>query len=186
MPLPEPAAREPIHTRLIDCRGFRRADGLWDIDGRLTDTKTYAFTNRWRGELAPGEPVHDMRIRLTVDANMVVREAHAATEAAPFAVCPEVAPRLGVLVGECIGPGWSRTIRRLVGGNRGCTHLTELLGRMATAAFQTIMPLRAHEAEARGEPLPARPPERLVDSCHAWRVGGPVIAEFYPDAAGGD
>ncbi|HEX9647983.1 MAG TPA: DUF2889 domain-containing protein [Alphaproteobacteria bacterium] len=183
MPLPEPAPREHIHTRTIECTGFRRADGLWDIDGRLTDTKTYAFSNRWRGELAPGEPVHDMRIRLTIDDDMVIRAVAATTEASPFEICPEVAPRLEVLAGERVGEGWSRTVRRLVGGSRGCTHLTELLGRMATAAYQTIWPLRASEAERRGVPAQSEPPRRLVDSCHAWRSDGPVMAELYPDYA---
>ena len=57
MPLSSPVAREPIHTRRIECRGYRRADGLWDIEGHLVDTKAYAFMNRHRGEVKAGEPV---------------------------------------------------------------------------------------------------------------------------------
>ncbi|MGH7035691.1 MAG: DUF2889 domain-containing protein, partial [Stellaceae bacterium] len=51
MPLSAAAPREPIHTRQIECRGFRRADGLWDIEGHLIDTKSYAFQNEHRGEV---------------------------------------------------------------------------------------------------------------------------------------
>jgi hypothetical protein len=54
MSLSPPASRDPIHDRRIDCRGYRRSDGLWDIEGHLTDTKTYAFANSFRGEVAPG------------------------------------------------------------------------------------------------------------------------------------
>ena len=61
--------REPIHTRAIECRSFRRSDGLWDIEGHLTDVKAYPFSNEFRGEIKPGEPLHDMWIRLTVDGN---------------------------------------------------------------------------------------------------------------------
>ena len=43
MPLSPPAPREPIHTRAIDLRGYRREDGLWDIEGHLTDVKCYDF-----------------------------------------------------------------------------------------------------------------------------------------------
>ena len=31
MPLPPPAAREPLHKRRIECRGYRRDDGLYDL-----------------------------------------------------------------------------------------------------------------------------------------------------------
>ena len=27
----------------FSCTGYRRADGLWDVEGHLTDVKTYAF-----------------------------------------------------------------------------------------------------------------------------------------------
>ena len=42
MPLSEPTAREPLHRRTIDMVGYRRADGLFDIEAHLIDTKTYA------------------------------------------------------------------------------------------------------------------------------------------------
>ncbi len=40
MPLPPVAPREHLHTREIEWRGYRREDELWDIEGRLVDTKT--------------------------------------------------------------------------------------------------------------------------------------------------
>jgi hypothetical protein len=83
MALSPPAEREPLHRRACDIRGYRRADGLWDIEGRLTDTKTYAFPNEWRGEIASGEPIHDMWIRLTVDDDFVVRDIEVVTDAGP-------------------------------------------------------------------------------------------------------
>ncbi|MFQ5955759.1 MAG: DUF2889 domain-containing protein, partial [Kiloniellales bacterium] len=79
MPLSPAAAREPMHTRQIECRGYRRQDGLWDIEGHLTDEKSYAFHNQWRGEIASGEPVHDMWLRLTVDDDLLIHEAEATT-----------------------------------------------------------------------------------------------------------
>jgi hypothetical protein len=179
MPLSAPAEREPIHTRTIECRGYLRGDGLWDIEGRLTDTKTYAFNNRWRGEVAAGRPVHDMSVRLTVDDELVIRAVEAVIDAAPFAVCAEVTgatPPFAALEGERIGRGWSRTVRRLVGGTKGCTHVTELLGRMATTCYQTVFPYRAR---TRARPTEPRPP-RLRNSCHAWRDDGPLVAELHP------
>src|SRR3954451_8363882 len=43
MPLSPPAPREMLHRRAIDIRGWRRDDGLYDIEAHLLDTKAYPF-----------------------------------------------------------------------------------------------------------------------------------------------
>ena len=75
MPLSSAAPRERLHTRQIECCGYRRADGLWEIEAHLTDVKTYAFDNQFRGHVEPGDPLHDMWLRLTIDDEMTVRAA---------------------------------------------------------------------------------------------------------------
>ena len=59
-----------MHTRHVECRGYERDDGLWDIEGHLVDTKPYDMPNddRVSGKIAAGEALHEMWIRLTVDA----------------------------------------------------------------------------------------------------------------------
>ena len=42
MPLSPPPERELLHSRDIVLRGYRRADGLYDIEAHLTDTKPTA------------------------------------------------------------------------------------------------------------------------------------------------
>ena len=122
MPLSKPAPRKHLHTREIVCRGYQRDDGLWDIEARLADTKTYSFENHDRGGIAAGEPLHGMALRITVDDDLVVKEAEAATEASPFSICGDVA---------------------------GCTHLTDLLvGPVAVAAFHTVSPAREKRSSA--------------------------------------
>ena len=128
MPLTDAAERTLIHEHKIFCQGYLRADGLWDIEGSLTDAQTYAFDSRWRGEVKAGEPVHGMHIRLTIDDDLVIRAVAAASDHAPYQVCASVAPSLQALVGAYMGRGWTRTLRRRVGGEDGCTHLTEPAG----------------------------------------------------------
>lgn len=41
--LSPPVPREAVHKRQINCNGFVRDDGLYDIEAELTDHKTYAF-----------------------------------------------------------------------------------------------------------------------------------------------
>lgn len=40
-PSPASSARERRHTRSIAFEGFKRADGLWDIEGHLVDVKDH-------------------------------------------------------------------------------------------------------------------------------------------------
>ena len=174
MPLPAPVDREPLHRRAIDVRGYRRVDGRFDIEARLTDTKGYAVDNRWRGRLEPGAPIHDMWLRLTVDEDLTVVGAVAATDAAPFSICDAITPAFARLEGLTIGPGWRRAVAKRLGGVQGCTHLLELLAPLATAAVQTIAPLKERTAPAGGEP------PRHLDSCHALRRDGPVVGAHYP------
>lgn len=176
MSLSPPADREPIHHRRIDCRGYRRRDGLWDIEGHLVDVKAYPFANAHRGEIRPGEPIHDMWVRLTVDDDLTVVAAEAATDAGPFAVCPAITPAFARLEGLRIGPGWRRAVLARLGGVQGCTHLVELLWPLATAAYQTIHPWRASREPGHDD---ERPPQHL-DSCHALARDGEVVREHYP------
>lgn len=185
MPLSEPADRTPVHTRRVTCRGFRRTDGLWDIEGHLVDTKTYRFASLDRGEVGPGEPIHEMWLRLTVDDDFTVRAVEAVTDASPFTICGEVAPNFQRLVGLGIGAGWRRAVRERLGGTEGCTHLVELLGPMATTAFQTMFPILSRErAGGGGDGMTNETPDgsrpKLLDSCHAFASDGPVVARRWP------
>ena len=88
MPLSPPAPREMLHRREIDIRGWRRDDGLYDIEAYLLDTKAYPFENDDRGTIQPGEPLHGLWLRLTVREDMEIVAAEAASDHTPYAVCP--------------------------------------------------------------------------------------------------
>lgn len=185
MPLSPPAEREHIHTRSIDCKGYLRQDGLWDIEAHMTDTKTYAFDNAYRGRLEPGDPIHDMWLRVTIDDGFVIRGAEAAMDGTPYGMCPQAAPNFERLVGIKIGPGWMKAVRQQVGGVNGCTHLVELLQTVATVAYQTTYSAKAvkkSEKDAAAEPTDSakrRPPH--LHTCHALRTDGEVVKRHYPE-----
>jgi len=186
MPLSPSVERELVHDRTVVCRGWRRSDGNWDIEGHLVDTKTYGFPNEYRGFVEAGQPIHDMWLRLTIDRDLTVVGAEAVTDTGPFPVCPDIAPNFQRLVGLSIGKGWRGAVRERLGGAEGCTHLVELLGPLATTAYQTIfgeMARERREAEARGEPAAPQDPDkrpRLLNSCHAFSESGPVVAKLWP------
>lgn len=181
--LSDPAPRELLHLRDISLRGYQRADGLFDIEAHLTDTKTYGFPNVDRGgRIEAGEPLHEMRIRLTVDEHMTITACEAATLYGPHRMCPDITPNFARLAGLRIGAGFLKAARERVGGVHGCTHLVELLGQLGTTAFQTLYAIRAKRAKeaARDGTLSSRPPA-LLNTCHAYATDSPVVAARWPE-----
>ena len=192
MPLSPPVGRQHLHTRRVVCQGFFRDDGLWDIEGRITDEKTYDHANEWRGALKPGDFIHDMSIRLTVDNKFTIVDVDAVTDKSPYRVCGDIAPDFRKLIGLTIGGGFHRAVRERLGGIHGCTHIVELLGPVATTAFQTMSSgkarelNRAHRAKNGGPPRPETAPRPrrkpyVIDTCHAWAADGPVVKRWAPD-----
>ncbi|MFQ6022299.1 MAG: DUF2889 domain-containing protein [Acidiferrobacterales bacterium] len=177
MPLSAPPSRELTHRRSVQCRGYQREDGLWDIEGHLVDTKTYTFQNRERGDIKPGEPVHEMWLRLTVDDDLVIHDVEAVTDWGPFSVCSAITDRFQLLKGLRIGRGWRRNVKQLLGGVNGCTHLVELIGPVATTAFQTIYPIKSRRKETERE----KTKPLFIDSCHALASDSNVVKRHWPE-----
>lgn len=180
MPLPPPAAREPLHHRAISISGHRRADGLFDIEGHLLDTKSYGFENADRGRIEPGEALHGLWLRLTIDETMLIQACEAAMDDTPYTICPGAAPNFARLAGLRIGPGFNRAVAERVGGVHGCTHLREMLAQMATVAYQTLSVLRRQREREQIDP--ARRPAQ-VGTCHAYAADSPVTARRWPEWA---
>ena len=186
MPLSPPASRRHIHTRKVTCQGFLRDDGLWDIEGHITDEKTYGFSNAHRGGIEAGEPIHDMWLRITIDDRLEIQDAEASTEAGPYRTCGDITPAYKVLVGLTIRPGFTKAVRNRLGGVHGCTHVTELLGPMATTAYQTAFASREQKhGPAKPRHKLTRPPGHL-NTCHALATDGEVVREQYPQFFTGD
>ena len=168
--------RRLIHRRKVECQGFLRADGLWDIEGRLSDSKTHPVTLAEGWVVLAGQAYHGMVMRLTLDDDFVVREVHVTMPDVPTSECRGAMPGYEKLCGERIGPGFSRRIKELFGGTGGCVHLAELLLPIATTAFQTIPMARSMVAPrtAADTQVYSNATSRLINTCHALREDSPV------------
>lgn len=172
MPLPIPAvSRQPLHHRNITMRGYKRDDGLFDIEGHLHDMKDVDFKVA-SGMRYAGDSIHSMWLRITIDATLTIVDAEASSDSMPYpGYCSDIAPDYRKLIGLAIRPGFTNQVRTRLGGIHGCTHITELVSTLATTAFQTIA--------GQGLQSPRAKPFQL-DRCHALRTDGPAVARFYP------
>jgi hypothetical protein len=166
MPLSQPVTRERLHTRAIEINGYRRTDGRYDIEARLT-----------------------------VDEAMHIHAVEAVSDKTPYVTCPAAAPNFTRLAGMRIKAGFLREATLRVGGTVGCTHLRELLQQMATTAFQTINPAKARrEMAAEGaadekpgsDALDQRITEKwgggskILNTCLAYDEKGPLVQRRWP------
>lgn len=177
MPLPIPGTRTPHHTRKVICEGFEREDGLWDIEASLLDTKPYLFPNHEKNGVQPGEPIHHMHLRLTIDLDFLIHGVAVAMDDTPFRICRQVEHNIRKLEGVRIGPGWLREVRARIPKTDGCTHVLDLLNPIATVAYQSM-----HLAlEARANASENRAPPPILDQCHSLARTSEVVKIKWPD-----
>ncbi len=172
MPLPDAKApRTSLHHRSIQIRGYKREDGLYDVEAHLVDIKDFDY-KVMAGVRPAGEPLHDMWLRITVDRELNIVDAEAASDAMPYVgFCDEIVPHYRRLIGLSIRPGYQQRVKALFDGVRGCSHITDLANVLASAAFQTLGGQGLQPAD--------RKPFQL-DRCHALDSTGRVVARYYP------
>ncbi len=172
MPLSPPQTnRQPLHHRAISVRGYKRDDGCFDIEGHLHDTKDWEFKVA-SGMRPAGSAVHSMWLRITIDRTMTIIDAEASSDVTPYpGYCDQIGPQYKKLIGLALRPGFTRSVREIFNGTRGCTHITDLIGSVATTAYQTIA--------GQGLQDPAKVPFQL-DKCHALALDAPAVARYYP------
>lgn len=167
-------SRKLQHRRRIDVEVFSRDDGLWEVDARLTDTKTRDA--RLGGGVRPaGEPIHDLLLRLVIDERFNVVEAGSDTRAMPYpGSCDDLGDAYGRLVGLNLMHDFRRAVRHRLGGIEGCTHLTEMSQTLPTAVVQAFAGI-VIDTRGNGSERPFQ-----IDRCRALRADGAAVREHYP------
>src|SRR6202008_3780219 len=158
MPLPvSEVERELTHTRRVRYEGYKRADGFWDIEAHLLDTKN-----------------HDFWLRVTIDKSFTILDAQAAMDAVPYpGGCEKIPPAYRKLIGLNLLRGFRKRSWELLGAVKGCTHLTEMLGGLPPAAIQTFAGEVPEERDDGSKPF-------QLDQCHALETSSETVKLWYP------
>lgn len=182
MPLPAAHSRTRLHTRQFIYQCYLRDDGLWDIDAELRDVKDYSHALHGGTELPAHQPIHKMRIRLTIDESLTVRDIIAETIHAPFPDCMRTSEPMRAMIGVKIGAGWRKEIEQRLGGVKGCTHQRDLLFNAATAAYQSVAAYALHERLSNSliSPKPVARPH-FLGKCMAWALDGETVKNYEPE-----
>jgi hypothetical protein len=163
-----------VHTREISMRTSDLGGHTILVEGSLIDHRYRARRSEVTEEC---ELVHHMVIQLKVKGpTMVIEQAEASMPHHPRKECTEVLPWIRKLEGLEIAPGYSVKVKRIVGGVRGCAHLTSLVISMGESAVQGYW--TAYVEETRKTGLPEQTIKKFINTCHLWKEDGPIVREL--------
>lgn len=170
-----PPHRSRMHTRSITIEAYERADGLFDLEARLLDIKDHDL-DLVSGSRKAGSPIHDMKLRLTINRDLDVVGVVAEASAVPYpGACEASAPDYAQLVGLNLLDRFRKRSLERVGGVKGCSHMTELAAILPTAAVQAFA---GRVNSSRDGDISEKPFQ--LDRCHALATDGESVRRFYP------
>jgi hypothetical protein len=180
MPLsPSNPRRALKHTRAISIAAFARDDGLWDLDAQITDIKT-RDSDLASGKRPSGSPIHDLSLRITIDTNMTIVAAEAVSDAVPYpGFCNTIGPDYTKLIGLNLLRQFRFGVNERLAGIKGCTHINGLAHLLPTAAIQAFAGDVIDTRDGADDTNLSEKPFQL-DRCHALRVDGLAVAQYYP------
>ncbi len=161
----------PVHTRKIEINTFDLGDHRILVEGELEDTRRSP-----NGENSDAETflIHHLVARIWVQGpDLTISAVDAEMKRIPRQACPEALPAIGRLAGVKIITGFTQKVKDLIGGIRGCSHLTNLFLTLGPVAVQGYWAAYGRKPETRSLQNPAI--SRVIDSCHVWRKDGPFV-----------
>lgn len=168
-----------IHTRNISLATYPCTDSCVLVQGILKDQQYIPVFDVTGKTKAPGT-VHHMSVTLLITPDpLTIVQAEAEMLTVPMAECPSTLDLVEQLVGVQIKSGFSTQIRKIMGGNRGCTHLCTLVVTMGQEIFHGWLT----QKRSQKAPLPASLDDLeekgfLIDSCRMWKKDGPKMREM--------
>jgi Protein of unknown function (DUF2889) len=160
-----------VHNREISIRTSDLGDHTILVEGSLIDHRHRPMQNEGSEESAL---VHHMVVRLKVKGPaMLIEQSEATMPHHPRVECPEMLPSIRNLEGLEIAPGYSMKVKKVIGGIKGCTHLTSLVIAMGESAVQGYW--AAYEAERKTKGLREQTIKKFINTCHLWKADGPIV-----------
>lgn len=173
--------KELLHSRRIEVNCFETDEESLLVEGWMTDERMVACMPYSKDE--PREPgiYHHMTARMKVSMpDLFILSLEAQMPVVPMDLCREIRTSVEKLIGLQLRPGFTDTVRSLLGYTEGCVHLMNLVLAMASAAVQGVGAFYSRKREEDGRAqVPVRPENFdktvLINSCWLWREDGPLM-----------
>jgi hypothetical protein len=168
-----------LHTRDISLATYPHTDSRVLVHGELKDRR-YIPVFDITGKIKSPGTIHHMSVTLLIDpAPLTIIQAEARMLTVPMAQCRATLDGVAQLIGVKIKSGFSSQVRKIMGKDRGCTHLCGLV----VAMGQEIVHGWLTQKRSKESALPVSPDNLeeknfLIDSCLLWKKDGPKMKEI--------
>lgn len=166
-----------LHNRNINISTYDYDDQHIIVEGELHDERLSISYNFNKEKQLPGT-VHHMIIRLLIQfPGFMIKDVEVEMPGIPRKECVETAKTLDIIKGMNISQGFTLKIKDILGGRKGCVHLTTLLLAMAPAAIQGFWAYLARKPLKPDSSLRSMAPY-IIDTCMIWSSDGPLAAKM--------
>lgn len=174
-----------IHTRSITVDSREADRNTLLIEGRLRDDRHCPYFSYTADRFVEPGAVHHIVVRFTVSLpDLEIMSAEAELPVVPSEKCRETHTVVQNLVGLRIMPGFTQKTAEVIGGVKGCIHITNLVQSMASAAVQGQWAYYSMKRDDRELEMPKFNPSLLLNSCWLWREDGPHYRQVRELTAG--
>jgi hypothetical protein len=163
-----------IHSRTIELATYPIENAQVIVHGVLKD---YRYVRVFDAAGAIKEPgiVHHIEARLLISSNpLVIEEAEAEMVVVPIDECRQAIENIKHLIGEQVRSGFSKQVRSVVGGTRGCNHLSQLIVSMGQEIVSGWLTRKRRDRPTLPKNMESfQEKDYILDSCLMWSKEGP-------------
>jgi len=165
--------KSKIHTRDIGLATYPHTDSRIIVHGVLKDRRYKKIFDVTGAVVGPGI-IHHMDVKLMIRPDpLTIEDAQATMIHVPLPECRATLDTVEQLKGLEIKSGFSRQIRSIMGGKKGCTHLCQLIIVMGQEIVQGWLTRKREENTPVPEDLDSLDEKNfLIDSCRMWTQNG--------------
>ena len=168
-----------IHTRDIKLATYSHTDSRVIVHGILKDERYIKIFDITGNILGPGI-IHHLDVKLLIRQDpLIIEDAQAQMIKVPMSECCSTLDTIEKLKGLEIKSGFSKTIRDIMGGKKGCTHLCQLIIVMSQEIVHGWLTHKRNDKSPVPKDLDSFDEKKfIIDSCRMWTNNGPKIKKL--------
>ncbi len=162
-----------IHTRNIEISTYEYDEKNIVVEGILKDDLLIPIYVSGK-ERQPHSP-HHMIIKILIEhSSLTIKNINVEMPTVPYDWCRETSDSLDPIKGLKIEPGFTSKVKKILGENKRCLHLTTLLLAIVPTVMQGYWTYNARKPNAADAPS-GMIENYLIDTCWVWRNDGPLV-----------
>ncbi len=164
-----------VFSRIIDITCYEDGQDSIIVEGEIKDTRLCQYYLVTGEKKEPGI-LHNMKVTMRVNGNaLTISDMHVDVKHYPREECIDANKNIQNLNGLSITRGFTKAVKDILGGTKGCTHVVNCILAMAPAAVQGYWAYKAQKPVTKEFANQGSMSHYLIDTCYVWRKDGPMI-----------